>query len=157
MVFPVGGKGSGSSFTFGFVANTTNVYSETFSVYGKNASTSQLSALAQLANGIDHSYFEDGTSGYYDLQTAFDAYLIDEITGTTDQYIGATENKYIDEHTGEIFVELGDQIGQDYYRRRSGAKTDLLFNFGYNYLDQLYLGVNLGLPVLDYRDDFTFT
>ncbi|MBR4000770.1 MAG: hypothetical protein IKI89_00185 [Bacteroidales bacterium] len=157
MVFPVGGKGSGSSFTFGFVANTTNVYSETFSVYGKNASTSQLSALAQLANGIDHSYFEDGTSGYYDLQTAFDAYLIDEITGTTDQYIGATENKYIDEHTGEIFVELGDQIGQDYYRRRSGSKTDLLFNFGYNYLDQLYLGVNLGLPVLDYRDDFTFT
>jgi hypothetical protein len=154
MVFPVG---SGSSITFGFVANTTNVYSETFSVFGKNASTSQLGALAQLANGIDHSYFEDGNSGYYDLQTAFDAYLIDEITGTTDQYIGATENKYIDEDTGEIFVELGDQIGQDYFRRRSGAKTDLLLNFGYNYLDQLYLGVNIGLPVFDYRDDFTFT
>ena len=72
-------------------------------------------------------------------------------------WLDGRENKYIDEHTGEIFVELGDQIGQDYYRRRSGAKTDLLFNFGYNYLDQLYLGVNLGLPVLDYRDDFTFT
>ena len=154
LVFPTG---SGSSFTFGFIANSTNVYDETFSVYGRNASTSQLGALAQLANGIDHSYFEDGNSGYYDLQTAFDAYLIDEITGTTDQYIGATENKYIDEQSGEIFVELGDEIGQNYYRRRTGYKTDLLLNFGYNFMDQLYLGVNIGLPVFEYRDDFTFT
>lgn len=154
LVLPIGT--SGSNVTFGFIANTTNVYSETFSVYGKNASTSQLGALAQLANGIDHSYFEDGNSGYYDLQTAFDAYLIDEILGTDDQYIGATENKYIDEQSGEIFVELGDQIGQNYYRRRTGYKTDLLLNLGYNFMDQLYVGVNIGLPVIDYRDDFTF-
>ena len=155
MVFPVGGKGSGNSFTFGFTANATNYFSETMSVYGQNASTSQLGALAQLANGIDHSYFEDGESGYYDLQTAFDAFLIDEIIGTTDQYIGATENKYYDEQ-GEIYVELGDEIGQNYLRKRSGYKTDILFNFGYNFQDYLYVGMNLGLPIIEYRDDFTF-
>ena len=155
MVFPVGSKGSGNSFSFGFTANATNYFSETMSVYGQNASTSMLGALAQLANGIDHSYFEDGESGMYDLQTAFDAFLIDEITGTTDQYIGATENKYYDDN-GEIYVELGDALGQNYLRKRSGYKTDILFNFGYNFQDYLYVGMNLGLPIIEYRDDFTF-
>ena len=153
MVFPMGG---GNSMSFGFIANATNYFSETMSVYGQNASTSQLGAFAQLANGIDHGYFEDGESGYYDLQTAFDAFLIDEIIGTDDQYIGATENKYIDEH-GDIYIELGDAIGQNYLRKRSGYKTDLVLNFGYNIQDQLYLGMNLGLPILEFRDDFTFT
>ena len=158
-VIPMGG---GNSMSFGFIANATNYYSETMSVYGQNASTSQLSAFAQMANGIPHSLFEDGTSGYYDLQTAFDAFLIDEINDTDDQYIGATENKYIDEDgsiTGEpggIYVEMGDAIGQDYLRKRSGYKTDIVLNFGYNIQDQLYLGLNIGLPILQFRDDFTF-
>ena len=152
LVFPMGG---GNSMSFGFIANATNYYSETMSVSGKNASTSQLGAFAQMANGIEHSVFEDGNSGYYDLQTAFDAYLIDEINGTDDQYIGATENKYYDEE-GDIYVELGDEIGQKYLRKRSGYKTDVIFNFGYNIQDQLYLGVNVGLPIMEFRDDFTF-
>ena len=152
LVMPVG---SGNSFTFGFTANATNYYSQTMSVYGQNASTSQLGALAQMANGIDHSYFENGDSGYYDLQTAFDAFLIDEINGTTDQYIGATENKYYDDN-GDIYVELADAIGQNYLRKRTGYKTDIVFNFGYNFQDELYLGMNLGLPVMEFRDDFTF-
>ncbi len=152
-VFPMGG---GNSMSFGFVANATNYFSETMSVYGQNASTTQLGAFAQMANGIDHSYFEDGNSGYYDLQTAFDAFLIDEINGTTDQYIGATENKYYDEDEN-IIVELGDEIGQNYLRKRSGYKTDIVLNFGYNIQDQLYLGLNIGLPILEFRDDFTFT
>ena len=156
MVFPVGGTGSGSSFTFGFTANATNYYSEVMSVYGRNASTSQLGAFAQMADGIGHGYFEDGDSGLYQLQTAFDAFLIDEIEGTDDMYIGATENKYYDDQ-GDMYIELGDEIGQNYLRKRSGYKTDILFNFGYNFLDQLYLGVNIGMPILEYRDDFTFT
>lgn len=153
MVFPMGG---GNSMSFGFIANATNYFSETMSVYGQNASTSQLSAFARLATGIPHSYFEDGESGYYDLQTAFDAFLIDEVLGTDSDYIGATENKYINEEGG-IDIELGDAIGQNYLRKRSGYKTDLVLNFGYNIQDQLYLGMNLGLPVLEFRDDFTFT
>ena len=152
MVFPTG---SGSSFTFGFTANATNYYSEIMSVYGKNATTSQLAAFARMADGIDHSYFENGDSGLYQLQTAFDAFLIDEITGTDDWYIGATENKYYNEEGG-IDVELADEIGQNYLRKRSGYKTDILFNFGYNFMDQLYLGMNLGMPIMEYRDDFTF-
>ena len=155
LVFPVGGRGSGNSISFGFTANATNYYSETMSVYGQNASTTQLGALAQMANGIDHSYFENGESGYYDLQTAFDAFLIDEIIGTTDQYIGATENKYYDDD-GNIYVELGDAIGQNYLRKRTGYKTDIVFNFGYNFQDYLYFGMNIGLPVMQFRDDFTF-
>ncbi|MBP5741547.1 MAG: hypothetical protein J6W59_07335, partial [Bacteroidales bacterium] len=152
LVFPMGG---GNSMSFGFLANATNYFNETISVYGQNASTSQLGFFAQMASGIPHSVFEDGESGYYDLQTAFDAYLIDEINDTDDQYIGATENKYFDDD-GNIYVELGDEIGQNYLRKRSGYKTDILFNFGFNIQDQLYLGLNVGLPIMEFTDDFTF-
>lgn len=144
------------SISFGFVVNTTDSYNENIAVYGENPCTSQLGSFAQLANGIDRSYFDNQAAGLWDLQTAYDAYLFDYLKDVPDQYLGATENKYWNEKDGCWDIELAGPVGQDYFRTRRGTKTDILMNFGMNFNDRLYVGVNLGLPVFDYRESLNF-
>ena len=82
--------------------------------------------------------------------------LRDLLKGYDDMYIGATENKYV-RPNGDIDIELADGIGQNYDRRRLGYKTDMVMNFAMNFSDALYAGVNLGIPIYESYDEFTFT
>lgn len=152
-VFRPGGL---NSVSFGFVANSTNHFSEDFLSYGENSSTSQAGAFAMLANEIDHSFFDNQSAGMWDIQTAYDAYLIDYFKDFPDHYIGATQNKVWNDQTKMWEGQLQGTLGQTYNRIRTGYKTDILMNFGMNWNDKLYLGVNLGLPILEYKDDFTY-
>lgn len=146
-----------NNISFGLVINSTNHLGEDFFSYGENPVTSQLASFALLANGIDHSYLDDqpGYAGW-DIQTAYDAYMIDYLLDNPSEYLGATENKFWNEETGMWDISLADPIGQTYLRTRRGDKTEMLLNFGMNWNDKLYVGVNMGIPVLDYKEEFSF-
>lgn len=63
-------------------------------------------------------------------------------------YVGASELIY---DNGDI--GLGGPIRQSYLKQHSGSKNDLIMNFGANYADRLYFGVNIGIPYLRYSEN----
>ncbi len=143
------------SFTVGFLMNQTQSCSDRTFASGRNSTTSFMGSLAENAY-LDG--FNGGTLGQdkswdlapWDYVAAMHAGLIapwDPQPGAkADKFIGATEQpgkgniKYID---GELDQYFG--------RERHGVKNDYTFNFGMNFNDRIYVGLNLNINSLRYN------
>lgn len=141
------------SYNFGFVANRVKSFNSTISASGTNSKASMLGAIASGLNGVDFSLLEktdkyepfNNTSLNWNDVLAYDAYLISPMPGRRDSYIGSTENTLLDGTIG-----VGGRLKQDYFAKTTGGIHEMAFNFGANYNDRLYLGVNLDLEIVDY-------
>ena len=154
------------NFTFGFVCNQTQNFSDNTYAKGTNDKTSFMGSLAENAY---LSYFKEGELGnedswfgqinrpirgpLWDYVAAMQAQLIapidpDPNNDDPDQFIGATEQPI--EGMGYNKV-LGGTLEQHYGREIFGSKYDYTFNFGFNFNNSLWLGLNLNINSLDYN------
>lgn len=145
--------------SFGFVGNVTANYNGRIDGRAINAETSLL--------GEKSAYFSDEKFNWNDffdlggnkLQSAFGKYGWEDVlavhTGMITTYgdsdtnwIGATETIFPDGSVGTAGL-----LDQRWQRVTSGYKYDLVANFGINFSNQLYLGANLGMIIIDYTSN----
>ena len=142
--------------TVGFIANVTNDFNGSILAKGTNSNTSYAGAMAAGAIGLDNSIFS-GNDPYGDpgipwsTILAWDAHIIDPLDTKPDEYVGTTENWYLD--NGIYNTALGAPLEQTYGRISSGSKYDYVLNVGANISDFIYIGANLGITSLAYSSD----
>ena len=137
--------------SFGIVGNVTRDYTNRLRASGTNTSTSVAGSLASQADGyapadLDGSFYGNNTPSWESM-VGYQGGLFGQIG---DAYVGLTESLL---DNGRIV--LTDKIGQYYGLDRKGSKYDLLMNFGLDFNDKFYLGANIGITTLTYRNDET--
>ncbi|MBR6346611.1 MAG: hypothetical protein IKR69_04405 [Bacteroidales bacterium] len=152
-----GHRSSGlKNISFGFLGNSSNNFLNNMVARGTNGYTSYAGSLASLASGWQTSEIT-GDNPYFDhdapwsVITGYGAFIIDNQPdgaggSLQDQYIGVTE-KFIGSDIG-----LAGIINQGYGVSRIGNKYDFVFNFAMNFSDIVYIGANLGLVSMRYRE-----
>ncbi|MGN0188009.1 MAG: hypothetical protein ACI395_00685 [Candidatus Cryptobacteroides sp.] len=148
--------------SIGFVANTTNLYRRGIFAKGTNYNTSFSGFLAESATGIDPSLLSSSAytqsidwntivsylgGGIADLQTPGEfiyAGVADNVFYTTDSEGNIT-------HTD---IRMGGEISQSYGNNTTGYRDDYLINVGMNISDYVFLGVNIGITSLKYRNEW---
>ena len=145
------------SFTLAFVVNSTYDYNSYSYGSGVNDRTSKFAEMASAANGIPKDYI--GTNAFYndsqyynywDVAMAYEVGLINSY-GDSD-YVGCSE----------VLTDLGThyvpgELIQKSTRTTAGAKNDILMNMAFNFNDKLYLGINIGIPVINYSSAESFS
>lgn len=137
------------SFSFGVITNSTNVFSDRMSVTGVNSSSSFMGAMAARNQGVAPGSLNDYNSGvaWTDVLGYKSGMIAEyEHDGVID-YLGSTELIY---DNGDIGI--GGPIRQSYLKQHYGSKNDLIMNFGANFSDKFYAGVNIGIPYLTYNE-----
>lgn len=130
------------AYSFGLMSNTTNVFDSYSTGLGTNPYTSFLGSLAAGAKGMS------SFSAYSSLYAAFNANQFGEY-GHTGSRIFAGSNERID--PSDTYSYVPAPLKQTAIYNNYGSKYDFVFNFGMNISDKLFLGVNLGLPMVKYR------
>lgn len=141
-----------SGLSFGIVSNATSFYAGRAGSSGGNDLSSWSGSLAHNLNAdnVDPALFADGYDSrdlYYNEVAAWKTYIVDydEVAGN---YFGA----------GEPPADMSDRnLTQTYRRQTSGYKNDTQFNFAVNFLDKLYVGVNMGLIFQEYSIAHSFS
>ena len=139
--------------TFGIVGNVTRDYTNKLRASGTNSSTTLAGSLASQADGFNTDVLNDG---YYqgnmpswECMVGWKGGLFDELNG---HYVGLTESLL---DTPNHDIVLTDKINQYYGLERSGSKYDLLMNFGLDFNDKFFLGANIGITTLNFRNNET--
>lgn len=158
MHFDLGNYTGLKSITVGIVSNRSNNFLGRASAVGTNHMTSITGALSSGATALDvapevlekyDSFYDKGAS-YWPYLVGKQSDLITNI-GDTRYYAGAAENIKYDPETDIYHIYLGGPLTQLYRRQERGYKNDTAFNIGFNFSDIVFLGVNMGIPVLQYE------
>lgn len=150
--------------SFGILSNATNNYLNQVNVWGVNPYTSITGALAVKASDLDisadilndRSAYNDYGGGYWDVILGRQATLIESFDGVNNYYAGAAENLGYNPD-GSTNIYMGGPLNQEYYRFEYGYKHDFVFNFGMNFFDKFFLGVNFGVPTFSYHSTYTLS
>ena len=141
--------------SLGFVVNTTNRFQESLMTSGINNNTSITGALAVGAGGFNSSILQDPNAYYngshWSYITAIQSGMISPLTGSSEEYIGASE--FLSDNE-DIFVP--GPLNQSYQRQTSGFKYDYVINLGFNISDFVYVGANLGITSFNYNSDIRY-
>ncbi len=125
---------SWKSWQFGFGYNRIMDYNNTFRVQGEN-STSFIDPILSSAMGTHYNNLTG------DALLAWNTWLLDTLTGTTDQYFSPYN---------------GEQVEQTAVVRQRGSIDEISFSLGGNYNDKFYIGATIGIPILDYTEQTTY-
>lgn len=142
------------SFSFAFVSNQTRDFNYSSSVLGENSQTSKIAEFAAGAAGWDESILQDyssyeSSSISWDILTAYQAGMFGSY-GNGNNYVGVSEALEDFNH----FVPSA--LAQRSVVVKNGTKDDMILNFGMNISDQLFVGVNMGMPSATYSVSETF-
>lgn len=148
---PTPGSSSIKSYSLGFMVSTTGRSLDRMSAFGTNEFTTMMGDMAYKAYGIDYNNLV-GSSAYdnynWTLPLSYQSFMISELDGTTDEYLGATESDIPLSGIG-----LCGPVDQKYIMQHTGSRNDMVFNVAANISDRLYLGFNLGMPLLSYKEN----
>jgi hypothetical protein len=116
----------------------------------------------RLANFNNRIYFEGFNDKNSFLRTLSDdatvAYQNNDYDITypwyADELAGATNLLYRD--GDEWFADMNKNVSQSAWLHREGGIDEMVFTFGGNYADKLYLGMTLGLPIMSYRQTYRY-
>ena len=138
----------------GFMVNGTGYFNDNMIARGTNANTSFMGALAYNTSGWDvgeltMSDAYNSSNAPWESIAGWEAGLISLYGPSDSEYIGTSENYYIDKDNNYIIRQAGT-LDQNYGRQQSGSKYDFLINLGLNFSDRFYFGVNLGITSLNY-------
>lgn len=143
------------SWNFGVVFNKQNNYTFAKKAYGVTDQTSWLSSLAYDTDGIyapnmdmgggNDPFYYSGAS--WNSVLAWNNSLLDTLPGTDDMYFAATEN------LNGSDISVGGMLRQNYRSSSVGNVTEAVINWGGNFSNKLFVGVNLGIQSLYYRYD----
>ena len=143
------------SFTFAFVCNTVTDYNSRMVSSGMNSLSSRFGEMAAAATDLNiapadlasNSFYENSDySHYWDTALGYDIGLINSF-GTANEYVGCSE---VLATTGEHYVPSA--LRQTSTVTHVGYKSDVIMNFGFNVKDRLFVGFNLGIPILEYSN-----
>ena len=137
--------------TFGVVGNVTRDYTNKLRATGTNVSTTLAGSLASQAVGysvdaLNGSFYQPNIPSW-ETMVGWQGGIFEQLGGS---YVGITESLL---DNGDIV--LTDKIGQYYGLDRKGSKYDVLMNFGLDFNDKFYVGANIGITTLSYRNDET--
>ena len=151
MVYDTRNKRGLKRVSFGIVGNVTRDYTNRVRATCTNSTTTLTGSLASQAEGystdILNGSFYGSNIPSWETMVGWQGGLFEQIDG---QYVGITESLL---NNGNIV--LTDKIGQYYGLERKGSKYDLLMNFGLDFNDKFYLGANIGITTVTYRNDET--
>jgi len=128
-------------FQIGFGYNRINNYNTIFSIRGNNKGRTIGSAYANIAKGLDINDLYDEKIWSDEMFLAYDYWLISPEQGGSNTYFGTYEGKNF-RHSSTV--------------KRAGGNDEMIFSFGTNYADKLYLGITLGIPFIDFTENRTF-
>ncbi|MDR0206590.1 MAG: outer membrane protein transport protein [Bacteroidales bacterium] len=128
-------------FQIGFGYNRINNYNTVFSIEGRNAGSTIGSAYAKKAEGLDIRDINDISIWNDEMYYAYEYWLISPETGKFTEYEGTYRGKDF-RHSSTV--------------KRAGGNDEMVFSFGTNYDDKLFLGVTLGIPIFNFTENRTF-
>lgn len=148
------------AFVFAFAVNSTQDYNSRMVSSGRNGMSSRFGEMAAAAtdlniapSALSSSNFYDNPdySNYWDVAMGYDIGLINAF-GTNNEYVGCAE----------VLSDKGDKfVPSDLIQTSSvthiGYKSDMLLNFGFNLRDRLFLGFNIGFPMVNYTNVENFS
>src|SRR5574344_473942 len=120
---------------FGFGYNRINDFNGSSFASGMDQNT-LTTGFVDAANGTDF------TDLSHDALSAWNTWLIDTLTGETDQY-----TSYLNGH----------RLQQSNYIKTSGGIDEMTFSMGANYADQLFMGITIGVPFIDYEQQTEYS
>ena len=145
--------------SFAFVWNRTNSMFNSFSGFGRNANTSMFGEMAMAAtySGLTPSALGNYSSFYstdipWDMLTAYQGNLYSTY-GNDGDYAGNAERI----STDGSYHFIPDELSQTSTVEKRGYKSDILMNFGMNFSDNVFVGFNVGMPVMDYSYTESYT
>lgn len=159
MSLPTGRDAGLVNYTLGFGFNKIASFNNRVSYSGYDSGSSLLGNIADNLETVNESFLKDKDAfelGYCTPQEilAYDTFLVNPYNGSPDEeadsYIGATENQWGD-HLG-----VNSILDKSYDRIRRGGIYDMAFNFGLNFNDRLYLGINANINMVDFEDDWAY-
>jgi hypothetical protein len=127
-----GDENKWKSVSFAFSYNRLNDFNSYTRMQGYNNTSSMTDYFAAIANGKETTAFDNFNEGL-----AWDAYLIDPDSSSTNKYKTALPNY------GELQVK---DIST------KGGMGEYVFAIGGNYDDKLYLGMSLGIQTIRYSE-----
>ena len=135
-------SGGWKSVSFGFGLNRVADFNRSYSYVGRNSNSSFTEAFALSANQdvADYGKLQENSFGNLGYQT----YLIDQDS------LGYYS-------TIRPVSGFSDVLGQRRTVSEKGGINELLFSLGGNYEERIMLGATIGVPILRYRRDASFT
>ena len=123
------------------------------SVRRNDAESSWLTPVATMTDGIQYTDLEstDDYNPFYDSNAswrsilAWNAYLLDPLPGTDNQYIAATENLNGEE------ISVGGSLNQRFTKESRGSMGEYLLNMGANINNRVFVGYSLNFRNVYYR------
>lgn len=151
------GRRSGwKRFSFGLVSNATNDFTGRVIGSGVNDDNSFAAALASSAEGYTENvlgsedWWYDGSDqsrmpAWMDM-VGYRSGMFNGIPESANRYQAVTESRNASQE-----CRLTDSVFQKYGQQTRGYKHDMVFTMAGNYSDKLYIGVNLGVVLLNYN------
>ncbi len=141
------------SWSFGLVLNKMNNFTNGMKAMGSTNSSSWLGALAAGTNGTyaQEMDLNDSNNPFYYSNASWNSILawnnslLDTLPGTNNQYIAATEN------LDGLDISVGGTLDQRFRNKITGNITEATINFGGNFSNKLFVGVNLGIQSISYH------
>ena len=125
--------------------NRTNNFNNRMMIAGPNTENSLIDTYVEDANGVYYSDIEDDPYGYYayDLNLAWNTWLIDTIEGYNNQYFGT--------------IPPGGGLFQRKDVESWGSMNEFLLALGGNIGDRLYIGGAFAFPFIRYFEKSTYS
>lgn len=120
---------------FGFGYNRLTDFNTTFRADAQVNNT-LANMIIPHANGIDYHNLTG------DAMLAWNGWIIDTLPGLHDQYYSFFTDEKLKQHAVVT---------------RRGSLNEMVFTFGGNYNDKLYVGATLGFPFLDFKESTTYS
>ena len=141
------------SWSIGLLLNKQNNFTGARKVYGQTDASSWLASLAYNTDGIyaPNMDLTDRNEPFYSSNAswnsilAWNASLLDTLPGTSDLYYAATENLYGND------ISVGGELAQRFNAESVGNITEAVINWGGNFSDRLFVGVNMGIQSIMYK------
>lgn len=147
------------NWSVGLVLNKQNNYTNTRKVFGRTDESSWLASLAYNTDGIyapdmDLADYNDPfylSNASWNSILGWNTSLLDTLPGTSDMYYAATENLNGDE------ISVGGELAQRFNAVSTGNVTEAVINWGGNFSNKLFVGVNLGIQSILYKYEESYS
>ena len=127
-------------FQIGFGYNRIKNFNNTFAIEGRSQGSTIGSVMARAAEGLNYNDYRTELWPT-ELWAAWDSYLIDTLSGN---------------HTSYLPVFAGRDMFHSSTVVQKGGIDEMIFSFGTNYDDKLFLGATIGVPFINYTENRTF-
>ncbi|MBR5702731.1 MAG: hypothetical protein IKX45_00585 [Bacteroidales bacterium] len=153
MYFETGERSGLIGWNFGFILNRAQTFTGIMSASGLEGHTSMTGALATFANGMPGNILANSDemfdSNYsWNSICAYDGGLIN-YKSDVGSYFGSAET-VTPSGTGYNYEMLG-WLRQNIGTTTIGSRNDMVMNYGANIDNRLFLGISMGIPMINYK------